>query len=275
MIKELLRRAGFDDLAVVHEEHIVAHLAGKAHLVRDDHHRHAVGGQLAHDVEHLADHLRVQRGGRLVKEHHIRVHGQRAHDGHALPLPAGEVLRPGIPLVNQADALQQRPRLLLRRLPGGFAYAHRGNGDVVLHLQVRKQVELLEHHAHALAQDAELLLARGGHVVALEDDAAGGRLFQQVHRAQQRALARAGRADEHQHVALAHAHADALEHVQLAEALVQVVDFNQDIAAGAGIKRLCRHGASSSPAGTKAMSPHRSARSRSAPRRSAFQCSSS
>ena len=46
-------------------------------------------------------------------------------------------------------------------------------------------------YAHALAQDAELLLARGGHVVALKDDAAGGRLFQQIDRAQQREIGRA------------------------------------------------------------------------------------
>src|SRR5690349_5467856 len=39
--EELVLRAILHDAAGVHEDDAVAHLAGKAHLVRDDHHRHA------------------------------------------------------------------------------------------------------------------------------------------------------------------------------------------------------------------------------------------
>ena len=45
----------------------------------------------AHDVEDVADQLRVERRGRLVEEHQLRLHRQRAGDGHALLLAAGEL----------------------------------------------------------------------------------------------------------------------------------------------------------------------------------------
>ena len=54
-------------------------------------HRHARSGQLAHDVQHLVDHLRVEGGGGLVEEHDLGLHGQRAGDGHALLLAAGQL----------------------------------------------------------------------------------------------------------------------------------------------------------------------------------------
>src|SRR3954467_3301909 len=65
--------AGLDDDATVHEDDGVPDLAGEAHLVGHDDHRHAVVGQPAHDVEHLADELRVERAGRLVEEHQLRL----------------------------------------------------------------------------------------------------------------------------------------------------------------------------------------------------------
>ena len=50
-------------------------------------------GQLDHDVEHLLDHLRIKRRGRLVEQHDLRLHAQRAGDGDALLLAAGELAR--------------------------------------------------------------------------------------------------------------------------------------------------------------------------------------
>jgi bacterioferritin-associated ferredoxin len=42
----------------------------------DDHHGHALARQFAHDVQNLADHLGIQRGCRLVKQHDMRLHRQ-------------------------------------------------------------------------------------------------------------------------------------------------------------------------------------------------------
>ena len=50
----------FDDQAIVDEDHPVGDRAGKAHLVGNAEHRHARARQLAHDLQHLVDHLRVE-----------------------------------------------------------------------------------------------------------------------------------------------------------------------------------------------------------------------
>jgi hypothetical protein len=65
-----------NDLALVHEDHPVGDLAGKTHLVGDAQHGHAFLGQFDHGVEHFLDHFRVERRGRLVKQHDARVHAQ-------------------------------------------------------------------------------------------------------------------------------------------------------------------------------------------------------
>jgi hypothetical protein len=45
-------------------------------------------GQADHRVEHFLDHLRVERRGRLVEQHDLGLHAQRAGDGDALLLAA-------------------------------------------------------------------------------------------------------------------------------------------------------------------------------------------
>ena len=52
------------------------------------------------------------------------------------------------------------------------------------------------------------------------------RVFQQVDAAQQRTLARAGRADDADHFTLARGEVDAPEHLVAAERLMQIADLN-------------------------------------------------
>ena len=102
------RRSGvLDDPPLVHEDDAVGDLAREAHLVRDDDHRHAVLRQPDHDVEHLVDHLGVERRGRLVEQHGDRIHGQRPGDGDALLLAAGEIARMLLGVIDEADAVEQ------------------------------------------------------------------------------------------------------------------------------------------------------------------------
>jgi hypothetical protein len=89
MIEEFLRHVRLDDLPAIHEHDAVGHLAGEAHFVAHHQHGHAVLGETDHGVEHLLDHFRVERGGRLVEQHDFRVHAESARDGHALLLAAG------------------------------------------------------------------------------------------------------------------------------------------------------------------------------------------
>src|SRR5713101_1062491 len=57
-------RALLHDGALVHEEDPVGGIAGKAHLVADHDHGHAALPQRAHDLEHRAHQLRIERAGR-------------------------------------------------------------------------------------------------------------------------------------------------------------------------------------------------------------------
>src|ERR1700704_6952912 len=56
-----------DDLALVHEHGARADMAREAHLVRHHQHGHAFERELAHDQQHLAAKLRVERRRRLVE----------------------------------------------------------------------------------------------------------------------------------------------------------------------------------------------------------------
>lgn len=84
-----LRTTLFHDHAAVHEHDLIGHLTREADLMRHDDHRHAFTGEFEHDVEHLAHQFGVERGGRLVEQHDLRLHGERAGDGHTLLLAAG------------------------------------------------------------------------------------------------------------------------------------------------------------------------------------------
>ena len=74
MIEEFFRTCLFFDLSLIHEEDSGSHLPGESHLVGDHHHGHAFFGQLFHQFQYFAYHLRIQRGRGLIKEDHVRIH---------------------------------------------------------------------------------------------------------------------------------------------------------------------------------------------------------
>ena len=82
-------------------------------------------------------------------------------------------------------------------------------------------------------------VAAADDVHAADLDLAGGRVLEEVEAAQEGALARAGRADEHDDLALVHLQVDALEHVVAAEVLLQFFDLDDDLAAD-GVLRSIR-----------------------------------
>ena len=117
-------------MAAVHKQDPAAHLPGKAHLVGDHHHSHALLGQLLHDLQHLAHHLRVQGGGGLVKAEDLRVHGPGPGAGHPLLLAAGELVDALAQVLPQAQQVDE----LIHLLPGGDAgLVPQAVGDVLLY----------------------------------------------------------------------------------------------------------------------------------------------
>ena len=182
---------------------------------------HAAAGQIHDDVQHFLHHFRVQGGGRLIKEHHLRVHGQGTDDGQTLLLTAGELPGVLVGLFLQAHPAQQGQGLFLGLGLGYLLLQYRRQGHIVKYRHVGEHVKILKHHAHALAELAGVQLFVGD-VLALEVDLSLGGLLQQVQAAEKGGLAAAGGADDGDHFATADGGGNALEHLQVAEALFQV-----------------------------------------------------
>ncbi|CNK98491.1 Uncharacterised protein [Mycobacterium tuberculosis] len=84
---------------------------------------------------------------------------------------------------------------------------------------------MLEHHADALPHLVQLH-ALVGEVHAVDDDVPRRGLLELVQAAQQRRLARAGGADHGDDLTVLDREVDALEHLVVAERLVQVPDLD-------------------------------------------------
>ncbi len=218
---DLVGGAVLDDHAAVHEDDPVGDLAGEGHLVGDDHHRHALLGEPAHHREDVPDQLGVERGGRLVEEHHLGAHGERPRDGHPLLLAAGQGGRVGVRLLRQADAAEVLGGGLRRARPVPLEDPPLGQREVLGDAQVREEVELLEDHADAAAYGVDVDVGVG-HLGAADEDLALGGLLQQVDAAQQGRLAGTGGADDADDLALADLQVDAAQDVVVPEGLVQV-----------------------------------------------------
>ena len=63
--------------------------------------------RLAHDLEHRADQLGIERAGRLVEQHHPRLERDRARDGDPLLLAARQLARRVAGAIGEADPLQR------------------------------------------------------------------------------------------------------------------------------------------------------------------------
>ena len=123
----------------VHEDDLVSHIAGKGHFVSHDDHGHLVFGQFLDNLEHFAGEFRVQRRGRLVEEKNLRVHRERAGNGHALLLTTAKLAGISLLLAFEAHALEQSTANVPRFLAGISKHAHRSEAKVLKHRQVRKR----------------------------------------------------------------------------------------------------------------------------------------
>ncbi len=122
----------------------------------------------------------IQRRGRFVKQHDVRLQRQRPGDRHALLLAAGELSGVLVGMGQQADAVEQRRGLLAGdRLVQQLVIA-RGQHHVVEHRAVGEQVEALEDHADAPHPGAHLAFVDDSSalkiVLAVENDLPPSRL---------------------------------------------------------------------------------------------------
>ena len=198
------------------------------------HHGHSFARQFPHDIQNLADHLGVQGRGRLVKEHHVRLHRKRAHNGDTLLLAAGKLDRIGVRAVSESHALQQLQGLFLRFRLGDPFHLNGRQGHVLKDRHMREEIEVLKHHAHLLPMQVDVqflpvwaLFLRD--VDAFENDAARGGDLQQVQGAQKGGFPRSGGTDDDHHVAAVDIHGHAVERLDALTLVIflQVLDLDQ------------------------------------------------
>src|SRR5204863_3974435 len=147
----------------------------------------------------------VERGDRLVEDHHARPGGQRAGDIDALLLPAGQLVR-----IARPEQFRIEPDLA-QRVPGDLARRrffptlderterHRITDR---HARIERSVGILEYHLHLPAQgiDADPVWHVDG--VAVEHQLAGIRGDEMQQQARQGRLAAARLPDDAQGLAL-------------------------------------------------------------------------
>jgi hypothetical protein len=112
------RCAALDDLAGVDERDFVA-AVGFLQVVRGEQHRHAgAGAQALDEAPDLASVGQVEPDGRLVEKQDPRVVDDAAHDIERAPHAAGKRADRALPLIVQAEQLEQLAAALLdeRRL---------------------------------------------------------------------------------------------------------------------------------------------------------------
>ena len=141
-------------LAVVHDPPVGEHQQavgerGGVRVVGDHHDRlvEVVDG-VAQQFEHVVGGLRVEVAGRLVGEHDRRARDQRARDGDALLLAAGQLGRAVVQAVADADRVDQPVEPLAVGLAPGDRERQQ---DVLLGVEHRQQVEGLEDEADPVA----------------------------------------------------------------------------------------------------------------------------
>src|SRR5438067_5840047 len=115
----------------------------------------------------------------------------------------------------------------LHRLPAGLMTVMTKNGDrtdrhIGERIQMREQLEILEHHAHSPA-DAADILRRRAHPAAVEDDLPCIRDFKRIGTAQQGRFAGAAWADEADDFACMDVDGDPIKRTDTAECFPYVL----------------------------------------------------
>ena len=143
---ELGRRADVDDASVVEDGHAVAQPLGLLHEMRRQKDGLAALADAAHQIPDRPPRLRVEPCRQLVEEDQLGVVDEREGDEQALLLAAGQRHEPGVPLVAQAELLDQT--VAVDRLP----VQGRPEFDRFPDLDPLLELRLLQLHADALLQ---------------------------------------------------------------------------------------------------------------------------
>ena len=219
MVVQVVGRTDLLDPPVVDHDDLVGDLEGLLLVVGHEH-----GGdvhlvvQATEPVAQLLADLGIECTEGFVQQQHVGLDRERSGQGHALPLPAGELRRQSIGELVEVHQLEQlhdaRADLCLGDLANLEPERH-----VAVDAQVLERCVVLEHEA-----DVPLLGTQPRRVGAVDLDDAGVRLLQTGDDAQQRGLAAAGRPEQRREVAAVDVDRDVAESDEVAEVLVDVAN---------------------------------------------------
>ena len=216
---QLLGAVALQDVTVSHHRDPLAERHRLGLVVRHVHRRDAEPlVQLRERGAHADAKLRVEVRERLVEQEGLGLPDDRAAHRDALALPARELRRPPVEQVGEAEQfgdVGDAPRdLVLRRPPGAQAVA-----EVLAHGHVRIERVALEDHGDVARPRREV-----GDVPVADRDRAAGHVLEPGEQPEQRRLAAARRADEHQELAVADLQGDVVDGLDRAERLRHPVE---------------------------------------------------
>ncbi|EJT84519.1 hypothetical protein PPS11_21719 [Pseudomonas putida S11] len=192
------RRADLGDPAQVHDGDALGHGHGLFLVVGHHHAGHANALDDLHQFQlHLRTQFLVQCTHRLVEQQQLGALGQRAGQGHALALAAGQLVRLALGVLGHVHQLEHLGHAGVD-LGLGHLVLLQAEGDVLRHGHVREQRVGLEHHV-----DRPLVGRHVGDVDAIEEDPPFGRAFEAGQHAQQGGLAGTGAPQKSEDLALA------------------------------------------------------------------------
>ena len=153
------------------------------------------GAEALHRGEQLKQaygHARIDVAGRLVRDEEVGPRDDRARDGNALLFPAGQRRRARGAGPGQADPFDHvadRPGQVILACPR----EPQRQRDVVEHVEMRDQPEVLEHDADAAAQGGPLRSVERNGIVTEQRDGPARRFLREVKQLEQGSLARPAR----------------------------------------------------------------------------------
>ena len=178
-----------------------AHRVDDALVVGGHHHRRP-GAVDAIEEPHDPDGRgRVEVSGRLVGEQDQRAVDERAGDRHPLLLAAGELGREVVGLLREADEVEDLRHLCAHDVLRTPDHLERER-DVLVHGLVRQELEVLEHAPDVAPELRHLPRAQPADVAAGDQHAAARGDLVAQQQLQEGRLARPGRADEEDELAL-------------------------------------------------------------------------
>ena len=202
-------RPVFNDETLVEHGHLIADRADNIHLVRDENDRQAEAAvDVAQQAEDGLRRLRIERRRRFVAEQQLRMIGERPRDTDALLLSAGELRGVFVAMLGQFDEFEQLADPRVHFGVGVFASQLEREANVVANRLGADQVEVLENHPRLAAVGLKLGFRQLRDIAAVNQNATAVRSFQEIQRANQRALAGTRGADDAEDLALLDAQVD-------------------------------------------------------------------